>query len=164
MSADNIDMAALRQKVFGAQYTDDPKKMKEALKEVHFALVTAEYHACSSGTRKERAERVFDFLGFDEIAAEGKKDTGEAICEYILYRMQKDKRDRPTQAYYDDVAHKICVDPRVVQRYWSDNQARFVRPFPQDLGPDIPDPQAHLLEQIRLCYKNEGQRLTKKPR
>ena len=158
---DKVDFAALKQKLFDAKYSYDPNEMCEALQECHLMLMLAEQHACKAGTRQERAERVFDFLGFDEIAAQGHTKTGGAICCYILYRMQKDGRDKPTQTYYDTIANKIHRDERTVRKYWSANQARFARPLSMKFS-GIPDPEAYLLEQIRLCFKQEGQRLVKK--
>ena len=162
MSADDIDMAALLNELSTARDSGNMETMQDALDDIYWILKVAELTARREGTRKERAERVFDFLGFDELAAEGKQVTGEMICHYIHYRMQKDKRDKPTQAYYDEVAHEIQVHPRVVQRYWSDNYYCLDRHA--EFEGDTKNLRKGLLGSIKRAYKNEGQRLTKKPR
>jgi len=162
MSDDNFCMWELQQQINLALATDDQEEMTEALIQCQHALREANKAALAAGNRKERAERVFDLLGFDKVAAYGRKGTGHLVCIYILNRMHKDGKERPSQIYYDAIANKLGVEVRVVRRYWNDNKDHYSgRPY-TPMFTDKKDPDAHVLEMIKFAYRQEGQRLVKK--
>ena len=161
MSDDNFCMWELQQQINLALATDDQEEMTEALIQCQHALREANKAALAAGNRKERAERVFDLLGFDKVAAYGRKGTGHLVCIYILNRMHKDGKERPSQIYYDAIANNLGVEVRVVQRYWNAGKEFFTRPYTPRYT-DKKDTDAHLLELIKFAYRQEGQRLVKK--
>ena len=161
MSDDKINIFVLDKLIDLALAADDQEDMKTALIQCQHALKAASKAAISAGNRKERAERVFDVLGFDEVAAYGRKATGHLVCIYILNRMHKDGKERPSQIYYDAIANNLGVEVRVVQRYWNAGKEFFTRPYTPRYT-DKKDTDAHVLELIKFAYRQEGQRLVKK--
>ena len=162
MSDDKINIFVLDKLIDLALAADDQEDMKTALIQCQHALKAASKAAISAGNRKERAERVFDVLGFDEVAAYGRKATGHLVCIYILNRMHKDGKERPSQIYYDAIANKLGVEVRVVRRYWNDNKDHYSRRPDTPMFTDEKDTDAHVLEMIKFAYRQEGQRLVKK--
>ena len=143
-----------------AQKSDDVDKMRKALDKAITFINEGVAEAVNGGTRDQRARRIFDALGYSEIADEGKQTTAMFVCAYLNQRMAQDKRTRCKTEYYEDLAGALDRDITVVQAIW--------REYRDVVGPDSHKRIAgndkelsnqELLEGARQAFSQQGQRL-----
>ena len=77
-----------------ARHSNDMDEMRDALTQASDFIRKGVAEAMTAGTRTERAERIFDALGFSDIADAGKQTTAMFVCEYLYQRMDQDGRTR----------------------------------------------------------------------
>lgn len=135
-----------------ARHSNDMDEMRDALTQASDFIRKGVAEAMTAGTRTERAERLFDALGFSDIADAGKQTTAMFVCEYLYQRMDQDGRTRCKTEYYEDVADKLDRDMTVIQSIWREYRDHHVR-LKMNISP------SELLDLARYSFDQQGQRL-----
>ena len=146
------DTEKLLATLLNARHSNDMDEMREALTQASDFIRKGVAEAMSAGTRAERAERIFDALGYSDIADDGKQTTAMFVCEYLNQRMDQDGRTRCKTEYYEDMAGALDRDISVVQGIWREYRDSHKR---IDLGIST----AELLDLARHSLDQQGQRL-----
>ena len=133
-----------------ARHSNDMDEMRNALTQASDFIRKGVAEAMHGGTRAERAERIFDALGYSDIADDGKRTTAIFVCEYLYQRMEQDGRTRCKTEYYEDMAGALDRDISVVQGIWREHRDSHKR-----IGVSTAD----LLDLARHSLDQQGQRL-----